>query len=67
MFAGIADMKPTSFLLLLTRTPQCHSAIHPGGLSALEIHLFANQSCFYRNEHLKFDQLIDYHRKNSAE
>ena len=32
--AGTAVMNPTSFLLLATRTPRCHSGLNPGGCSA---------------------------------
>lgn len=34
--AGTALMKPTSFLLESTRTPQCHSDRQPGGHKALK-------------------------------
>lgn len=34
--AGIALMKPTSFLLEMTLTPQCHWGSQPGGRKALE-------------------------------
>ena len=36
MCAGMALIKPTSFLLLATRTPQCHCIFQPGGLRALK-------------------------------
>jgi len=36
-WAGIALMKPTSFLLEATLTPQCHCVFQPGGFRALEI------------------------------
>lgn len=42
MCAGIALIKPTSFSLLATRTPQCHSDFQPGGLRALKDHLLHN-------------------------
>lgn len=31
----MAEMKATIFLLVLTRTPACHSPLHPGGFKAL--------------------------------
>lgn len=36
MFAGTAAMKPTSLLLVLTRTPQCHWDDQLGGCRALK-------------------------------
>ena len=36
MNAGTALMKPTNFPLFFTRTPQCQSAIQPGGRNALK-------------------------------
>lgn len=53
MCAGIALIKPTSFLLLATRTPQCHSDFQPGGLRALKDHLLHNL-----NLNLNMDQQI---------
>jgi hypothetical protein len=33
--AGIALIKPTNLLFLVTRTPQCHCSSQPGGCKAL--------------------------------
>ena len=37
MWAGIALINPTNFLLDATLTPQCQLFCHPGGLKALKI------------------------------